>query len=376
MSPRRNATRILTASLMRNILTAILLTLFLGACDRPEPATDSRRRADPVIPVAVATVRDTPLSRRSQVVGKLIADREYHVFSEIDGKILSMPYREGDEVRTGDTLVGLDEELVRAELSKARAQRRQSEADLRRQEKLFERKGTSEDEVARARTAVALARAEETLQKTLLARADIKAPFAGVVSERFHEPGDVVPRHTRLLTLFDPGKLSVSTGVSELLIPELRPGDPVDVRIDALGDTVFPGRIARVFPIIDPDALQGTIEVDISPAPPGARPGQLARITLTSPPRHQLAVPFGAVRKDGRGAYVYRIGPDQKAHRVDIRTGEQFGPLIEVEAGLADGDRIVVRGLIRMRDGREVRVVSEEDGVNTAPGPPETAADS
>jgi len=361
---------------MRNTLLSAFLILTLVACNRPEPADESRRSTDPVIPVAVATVRDTPLTRRSRVVGKLIADRAFHIYSEIDGKVLSMPYREGDEVRAGDVVVSLDDELIRAELTKARAQREQSEADLVRQERLFERKGTSEDEVARARTAVALARAEETLQKTLLARADIKAPFSGVVSERFYEPGDAVPRHTRLLTLFDPGRLSVSTGVSELLIPELRPGDPVDVRIDALGDTVFPGRIARVFPIIDPDALQGTIEVDISPAPPGARPGQLARITLASPPRNQLAVPFGAVRKDGRGAYVYRIETDQKAHRINIRTGEQFGPLIEVEEGLADGDRIVVRGLIRMRDGRKVRVVTEEDGSNAAPGPPETAADS
>jgi membrane fusion protein (multidrug efflux system) len=352
---------------MRNTLIPAFLILTLLSCSRPEPANESRRSSDPVIPVAVATARDTPLTRRSQVVGKLIADREYHVYSEVDGKILSMPHREGDEVRSGDVLVGLDDELIRAELTKALAQRAQSEADLKRQERLFERKGTSEDEVARARTALALARAEETLQRTLLSRAKIRAPFRGMISARFNEPGDVVPRHTRLLTLFDPEKLSVSTGVSELLIPYLKPGDPVAVQIDALGETVFPGRISRVYPVIDPEALQGTIEVELSPAPPGARPGQLARITLSSSPLNALAIPFGAVRKDGDGTYVYRIGDDDKAHRVAIRTGEQYGSLLTVEDGLEEGDRVVVRGLLRMRDGRKVKVV-QENGAHAMPG--------
>ncbi|MCG6868579.1 MAG: efflux RND transporter periplasmic adaptor subunit [Gammaproteobacteria bacterium] len=360
---------------MRNALLSAFLLLTLHACHRSEPAGESHRSADPVIPVAVATARDRSLTRQRRVVGKLIADREFHIYSEIDGKILSMPYREGDKVRAGDIVVSLDDELIRAELSKARAQRRQTEADLTRQERLFERKGTSEDEVARAHTAVALARAEEALQRTLLSRAEIRAPFNAVISARFNEPGDVVPRHTRLLTLFDPGKISVSTGVSELLIPKLRPGDPVEVQIDALGETVFPGRISRVFPVIDPEALQGTIEVELSPPPPGARPGQLARVTLTSPPRNALAVPFGAVRKDGDGAYVYRIGEDDKAHRVAIRTGDQYGSLITVEDGLQPGDRVVVRGLLRMRDGRKVKVVQENDA-HTMQGPREAAAGS
>ena len=199
------------------------------------------------------------------------------------------------------------------------------------------------------------------LLRTRIGYTEIRAPFAGVISERRAEPGDAVAAYTHLLTLFDPQSLVVDLSVSERLLADLDPEATVEVRIDALGDRPFRGRLGRVFPTIDPATGQGRVEVRLEPLPAGALPGQLCRVRLGSPPRERLAVPLAAVRRDRTGSHVYRV-EDGKAVRTPVRTGALLGDAIEILDGLEPGTRIVTRGFLGLADGRAVREAGPSDG--------------
>ncbi len=300
------------------------------------------------------------MNSSTTVIGTLTAPRQTQIFNQEEGQIVRLPYREGSWVKKGEELVRFSPDVIRAELIKATAQLRQAEVDLARMETLLARKAASEDEAARSRTALGLARAELDLQHILMDRTTIKAPFAGVISERWKQQGDVVAAHTHILTLIDLSVLSVELNVSELLLPELQANDPVTISIDALGQQSFTGQVKRIFPVIDPQTRKGKIEVELHPVPRGARPGQLARVTLTTQKTIGLIVPFASLQHDGQGAFVYRVDDESTARRVAVRTGLQLGDKLEILEGLAKGDRVVLSGLINVRDGQAVRIVSKQ----------------
>ncbi len=329
----------------------------LAGCGGPASETPAQHTTGPV-PVTVITVAHRPLSTRHTVAGTLQAVHRVEIYNQVEGLILELPYHEGDPVHEGALLVRLDDRVIRAQLLKAQAQRRQAELDLSRQIRLLKNNAASEDEVAQARTALELARADEALQRTLLDRALIHAPFTGVISERLKEPGDVVPVHTHILSLLDPTGLLVSVPVSELRLARLHKGESVTVRIDALPTGPFPGTVLRVHPTIDPETRQGILEIALRPVPEGAMPGQLARVEMVFDAGARLTVPLAALGYDRVGPYVYRVDPEGVARRVRVAPGAQFGERIEILSGLHDGEHIVVSGFVDLRDGRKVEIAA------------------
>ncbi len=352
---------------------ALLLTLLSLLLPPPFPAAMASAAPEGKRPprahlVDVAVVERRPVSLEAEATGSLVVRRLRRVYSEEAGRVVELPWREGDRVPAGALLARLDDALLRAELDKAVARRTQAEADLRRLQGLSRKRLASEEALTAARTALALARAEEAALRLRIARTRILAPFAGVVTRRLAEPGDVVAAGSHLLTLVDPASLVARAGAPERIVVRLRPGDAVRLRIDALGTGWLRGRLVRVFPEVDPRTRQGTVEAVPEPLPAGAVPGLLARLRLRTPPAEHLVVPAAAVQRDPSGAYVFRVDAQGRARRTAVRLGPlaPAGGVVVLE-GLAPGDRVVVRGLLGLRDGARVRVADPGPGEGEAP---------
>jgi membrane fusion protein (multidrug efflux system) len=256
-------------------------------------------------------------------------------------------------VAEGALIATLQDSLLQAELRKATAQQQQAQQDLQRLARLAERKLSSDDELGRARTALQVAEAEQNLLQTRLEHTRIRAPFAGLISERPMEPGDVAPKHAHLLTLIDPDSLIAEADASELLLPNLKKGDKVEIRIDALRRAPYPGHILRIHPHINPLTRLGRIEVAFEKAPPQAKAGQMAHLTFTIPARERLLVPFSALQRDRSGEFLYRLHTG-KAQRQRVVSGIRIGELVEIEDGVQTGDRVVIRGFMGLRDGKAI----------------------
>ena len=294
---------------------------------------------------------------KRSLMGTLEAPRTVHIHSEQAGKIIELPYYEGDRVSKGRVLARLDDSLLQAGLAKVVASRKQAEVDLKRLQNLVPRKLATEDELARAGTLLELAVAEESLQRTLLSRTFSKASFAGMISARLKEPGDIVSLNEHMLTLFDPDYMTAAVRLPEQLHSRVALGDAVQLSIDSLGDRSFTASILRIHPVLDAQTRQGTIEILLDPVPTGARPGQLCRVALQTAETPRRLIPLNALQFDSRGSFVFRLDEASRAQRTAVTTGLQIGESIEIIEGVGDGERVVVRGFLGLKPGQAVRVV-------------------
>jgi RND family efflux transporter MFP subunit len=340
-------------------IAAVLATLLiLVGCDQggdSEAAPRASTRPDHL--VSVTTLEPAPSLTETERTASLRHRREVRVHTQEEGRIVALPLYEADRVDTGALVARLDDSLLQAERDKAVANRDQRRIDLDRLADLQRKRAASEDEVAQAQTALAVAEAELRLLDTRLGFTRISAPFDAIVTERLAEPGDFVTKNTHLLTLADPDSLVAETRVSELLLPELAVGDAASVRIDALPGETFAGRILRIHPRVEESSRQGIVEIVLEPIPEGARAGLFARVTFRIAMDARLVVPYRSLQRDREGEFLWVVGPDSAAHRRRVTSGLRIADGIEILAGAGPGDRVITRGFLGLSDGKPVRVV-------------------
>ncbi|WP_207162072.1 efflux RND transporter periplasmic adaptor subunit [Thiocapsa imhoffii] len=337
---------------------ALVLSL-LGGCSREEASTPGSARAPSEHLVAAIQVEPASTITRHERPGSLRFRRLVRLFSQEEGRVTQFDLFEGDRVAADALLVVLDDDLLLAELDRARATRAQAELDVQRLSDLVARRAASDAELSQARTALAVAEADVRLLETRLAFTRISAPFAGVVTERLVEPGDFVGKNTHLLTIADPDSLVAEVFVSEFILPGVRRADPAQVRIDALGTATFPAQVLRIHPQLEATSRQGLIELALEEAPPGAAAGQFVRVTLETAAVERLMIPFRALRRDRDGELVWVIEESGAVARRSVRSGLQMDDRIEILDGLTAGERIVTRGFLGLSEGKTVRVVPE-----------------
>lgn len=332
--------------------------LLVTACSQNGTAPGSGHKKKPEAQLVEALiVAFEPVGTTDERTGSIRARNVVRIHNREEGRIDALPFFESDIVKTGDLLAKIDDSLLRAELGKAEALTRQARIDLERVDGLVKKKAASEDELARARTELDVALAEQKILETRIEHTSMTAPFDGVISERLMEPGDMAAKDSHLLTLVDPGSLVVEVAVSELTLPQIAIGDPAEVRIDALKAGVNPGTIKRIHPVVERATRQGKVEIALDTLPPGIRPGQFARVRLRTAERPRLMVPFTALQRDRDGEFVYRLDGEDRVQPERVRSGARIADRIEIVEGVSPGDRIVSRGFLGLRPGAAVRIV-------------------
>ncbi len=335
--------------------TLLLLGFLLTACNDSDKARSKSKKSAHIVESVAASYQAVSIERT--IAGTLQAIREVRIISQTKGLLTELPVYPGDKVSKSQLLAKLDDSRLQAELLKAKASLNQAKLDLRRLKDLAPRQLASESEIAQAKTQKDIAAAELQLKQTELAYTRVIAPITGVISKRLVEPGDALPVHTHILSLLDTSHLKAEIHISELLLPLISTGNDVDITIDALGDSVFKGRIARIYPSIDKVTRKGTIEVVLDPVPEGALAGQLCRVTIYTAKKQRLMIPYEAVRHDKQGAYVFTID-NNVAKRTNITTGIQVDEQVEVLQGLTDQQAIIHRGFFGLKNNTAVNVVN------------------
>ncbi|MCK4833576.1 MAG: efflux RND transporter periplasmic adaptor subunit [Gammaproteobacteria bacterium] len=356
----------LCGPLFRWLSASLLISLFTMACDSTDSTGINAHRAQQTVHrVEVITAANKPVSLKQTVSGTLEAVTSIRLYNEESGRITRLPYHEGDSVKKGSLLIQLDNELLKTDVAKARASKEQAKVDLSRVKKLLPKKISTEEEVARARTELDLAIAEEKRQATRLERTSIKAPIDGLITKRLYEPGDLLAQPSHIHTIIDPTALRLKANLAERWLPLVKKGQSITMKIDALGDKKFTASIVRIHPTINASTHKGTIEILLSPVPDGAAVGQFSRASVELTATDRLIIPVHTIHYEPEGAYVYRVIENDKnetvAEKVFFEQGQQFASVAEILSGLDEGDRIVSRGFLGLRTGKKVNVATPDE---------------
>jgi RND family efflux transporter MFP subunit len=191
------------------------------------------------------------------------------------------------------------------------------------------------------------------------AEATITAPFSGIVVSRSLDPGAYVTpgTSTPILTIADLDQIDVTVNVTEVQIAVVHKGAPVQVVVDAYPAQTFRGVVSRIAG--GADQATRTVQVEIDIANPGhlLRPGMYATAQLSAgADKNVLVVPLGALITVGDQHFVWVV-KDEAVTKRQVVVGRATGDVVEVAAGLDDGDQVIARGADLVREGQRVRAV-------------------
>lgn len=332
-------------------------------------------------PVSVVEVSARDVSRQIRVTGNVTSPHQAALSASVEGLIQTYHVDVGDRVKPGAILVQLDSELAALQLNSSQARQREAQSALddalrrlREAEKLSGESGviaateveSRRTEVALARAALAVAEAEVSYQRSILARHTINAPFAGVVSMRLAEIGEWLNRGEALLELVATDDLHFDFRLPQEVSTQINNIDSIEVRFDALPDIRVAGRSKAIVPVKNPDDrtfLLRVVAADSNTNESLARitPGMSAQAVISlKTGRTGVSIPRDALLRfaDGR-TIVWEIQASDATTRVverKVETGLEFDGMVEILNGLESGARVVVRGNEALRDGQAVEV--------------------
>lgn len=335
------------------------------------------------VPVQVESVTLRSIDRQIEVSGTITSPRTAILSTAVAGLVSGVTVDEGDRIKPGATLLTLDDELAQLALERARAEVRQHEValeDARRRfaeaETVGKKQGIARSEVESLRAevtsreaALAASQAASREQRALVERHTLKAPFAGVISQRMTELGEWINPGDGLLELVATDDLRFDFRVGQQSFAELTTQARVDITIDALPGRSVAGRIDKIVPVKSPSARTFLVRVLADPAQSDAvlriTPGMSVRgILNTNTGRSGTVVSRDAILRfpDGRTtAWVVDTGDDLPIVRERIvGTGLEFDGLVEVTSGLDEGELVVVRGNETLQEGQAVSILDPE----------------
>lgn len=323
------------------------LTCVLSGCGRqPErPAPGSL----PAASVTVTTVTLKPRPAWEEVVGTVRAKSRTVIEARVSGRIEQMPVALGGRVESGELLVQLNAPEIEAKLQQAQALQLQADADLKRFTALLETAALTRAEFDNAQAHARVAQAAVAEAETRWSYTRIRSPYAGVITRKYADVGDLAAPGKPLLEMEDATALRLEADVPEAVIGRLHPGDKLPVRISSLASELE-GVVREIAPAADPNSRTFLVKLDLPPAP-GLRPGQFGRVAMVVGETTALRVPVPAVVRRGQMEIVFVAVAGHAQLRL-VKTGARVGAEIEVVSGVNAGEQVVTANPATLQDGQ------------------------
>jgi membrane fusion protein (multidrug efflux system) len=351
------------------LAAALAASLALGAagCGSRSAADDSEPAAEPVIEVPLATVGEEPAPEMLTLTGMVTADQSSNVASSVPGKVVAVLVDLGDTVKFGQPLVRLDAQSaalqgqgVRAQLAAQRAQEQMAQQECARAQALFDKGAITQSQYERemtgctaAQQTVAATKAQLDLIGKSIADGVVRAPFAGVVADRFVSPGEWVGPGMRLVSLVDDDPLTVELAVPERWVPRLALGQSVAVSAIAYPDQQFAATVTRIGAEIGRQTRALTVEAELARGST-LRPGMFAEAHLTLGQTPMAVVPRSALVQRGSTWRLFVVVKGHLEERVVQLGPELPGGKVALLRGATVGDKVAATISERVIDGLRV----------------------
>jgi len=361
------------------IAVAILVAGLLGYVNLDSRAKEkgSAKKGGGAIPVSVTAAVQQPSAVRLQAIGNVEAFSTVSVKARVDGEIVAVNFKEGQEVRRGDVLFRIDPRPYEAALRQAEANalrdaagRDQARSQERRYKELLEKNFVSKEAYAQiatnAQTAEATAKASQAaLENARLNReyCNISSPLDGVAGKVLLQVGNLVKANdvNALVVLNQVRPVYVNFAVPEQTLPALRKhmaaaSLPVEVTLSGESKPLAEGRLIFVDNAVDPSTGTIRLRAQFDNKDHGLWPGQFVNVSVRLYEENDaILIPARALQTGPNGQYVYVVKEDMTAElrSVTVERGEGESSVVK---GVKQGERVVVRGALRLAPGARVEI--------------------
>jgi membrane fusion protein (multidrug efflux system) len=347
------------------------LALLLSACGRDEAGDGKGQPAATVTTLQLQPVR---WSDELQALGTAKARESVTVTASVTQTIASVEFESGQYADKGQPLVTLVQGQQAAGVAEAQAELRNAEQLYERSRQLAQQQLIARADLESQRAALEVARARVATQRATVADRVIRTPFAGVLGLRLVSAGTLVTPGTPITTLDDVSLIKLDFTVPEAQLSQLAVGQRINARSEAWPGESFAGTIASIDSRVDPVSRAVTVRAEVPNPDSRLRPGMLLNVGVERAARQALAVPELALQQLGPRASVFKVVEGDTVKETPVQVGARRFGEVEIVDGLKAGDRIVVEGTVKVRDGSKIRDVGVvRDG---KPADPEPEADA
>lgn len=357
---------------VRGAGSAVIALLAVAACGKGKGGVqggggDPGGGGTPGMPVEVAVAKADTVRDEIAATGQIEAVQSIELRPEVEGRIVAILVREGREVGRGTPLFQVDSTELAAQVAQLAAQRDMARQDLARTKDLVAQNAASTSDLEHAEASSRSAEAQYQLHSTRLARTTVRAPFGGVVGQRFVSLGDYVNTSTRLVTLQTTNPQRAAFQVPERYARSLQRGQRVSFRVGAISGRDFVGEVDFVDPVVQQPGRTILIKAHVPNPQRLLQPGMFIEARLVTGMRPKaVVVPEDAI-VPLQGANFVWVVEEGKANQRQVGLGVRTPGFVEIASGVSAGEQVVVGGLEVLFPGAPVmaRVVDRTPAVPT-----------
>ncbi|TYP94993.1 RND family efflux transporter, MFP subunit [Fodinibius salinus] len=311
------------------------------------------------VPVEVATVKTDDISAYYSNTVTLEADEEAMVVSKVRGIVNKLHVEEGDVVQQGTVLAELEDEQLQLEAKRAKATMDRLENDLNRKKELYKKELISAQEYENAKYEYQAQQSDYELAKLQVKYTHIRAPIAGVISERLIKKGNMINADQEVFQITDFDPLLAVLNVPEHEMEKLQKGQQALIQVDAVANKTFEGKVLRISPTVDSET--GTFEVTVSVKDESRRlkPGMFGQVQIVYDTHlNTPTIPKNAIINEDETSNVFVIR-NNMAFRKQVQVGYENGNAVEISDGLQPADTVVTVGQSSLQDSALVKIVED-----------------
>lgn len=324
----------------------------------PPTEGNQRRNQGQQPTVVVKAAEQGRINDRLRAIGDGDALRSVSVTPLVAGQIAELSVKPGEHVKAGEVIARLDDEVEKVAVAQAKVALQAAQNKLSRNEDL--KKIISQAEYQDAQSAVESARLAVSAAEIALERRQVRSPIDGIAGIVSADKGDYVTVSTALVMVDDRSKLLVDFWVPERFTGLVKQGQAVEAKPIARPGKSYPGRIEAIDNRIDPASRTLHLRAEIENEGDTLRAGQSFEVVLNLPGDTWPSVSPLAIQWDSDGSYIWKVGQDNKIERVAAAIIQRNPDDVLVDARIVPGDRVVIEGLQRLRNGAQVRIFGEK----------------
>lgn len=331
------------------MIMATAALVFVG-CGNKQQATTISATEERVEVVELTTLHPREIQREITLSSNLLGYQTQNVAPSVTGKIEHIYVEVGDQVKKGSDLVRMDQNQYKT----TKISLTNLKTELDRAEALLASGSVSQQSYDQVKTQY-----DQTKENLdfLEVNTYVKAPFAGVISAKNYENGELYSGQA-ILVLTQVDKLKTLVAIPESYIPLIREGMKLDLRSEVYPDKVFPATIEVVYPTVDASTHTFQVKVVVPNKSGLLRPGMYITTTIGLGKEKVITAPYSTVLKlvGANDRYVF-INDNGYAKRVTVEMGQRFGDDVEISAPeIVDGVELVTKGEARLVDGVKINV--------------------
>ena len=340
----------------------ILLMAMLAYIYWPQEEAQNKRRVGGGAKVELSTVKQLLFTDEISALGNAQANESVVLMAQATDRVKEVFFEDGDRVKATQKLVSLEHSEEQAQVLELEISLAEQQRQLQRLLDLEKKSAPAQSAIDSQKSLMETTRAKLDVAKVKLAEKFINAPFSGVLGLRQISPGQLVTNSTEITTLDDLSQIKVEFQLPEKFLNNIVKGQKVSAKNVAYA-TLFHGVINSISPRVDKVTRSFKVRALFSNDEEKLKPGMLLQLKVETSAQQVLVVPESAIVPMNDQHFVF-VANDNKVARKAIEIGRRKPGMVEVLSGLTEGQQVVAKGVLKLRDGASIKTGDEQQVVN------------